>query len=74
MQLIRIPNADLFAFSENILGHELIRFSAVCTFCVRAFANERIAALDAKISELEEARTALRGLAQECDTNTGVRH
>jgi len=32
----------------------------------RALANERLAALDAKIAELETARSALRRLAQEC--------
>jgi MerR family mercuric resistance operon transcriptional regulator len=32
----------------------------------RALANERIAALDAKIAELQEARDALKRLAREC--------
>jgi MerR family mercuric resistance operon transcriptional regulator len=33
----------------------------------RALATERLAALDAKIAELEQARAALRRLAQECE-------
>ena len=38
----------------------------------RAMARERIAALDAKIAELETARNALRRLARECGaSNTG---
>lgn len=32
----------------------------------RALANERVAALDIKIAELEKARAALRRLAREC--------
>jgi MerR family transcriptional regulator, mercuric resistance operon regulatory protein len=32
----------------------------------RALAEERVAALDARIAELEAARDALRGLAREC--------
>jgi MerR family mercuric resistance operon transcriptional regulator len=35
----------------------------------RALARERIAALDAKIAELDAARVALRRLARECDAS-----
>ncbi|AXJ97244.1 MULTISPECIES: MerR family transcriptional regulator [unclassified Sphingomonas] len=36
----------------------------------RLLANERIAALDAKIEELERVRTALRRLAMECGSGS----
>jgi MerR family mercuric resistance operon transcriptional regulator len=36
----------------------------------RELANERIAALDAKIAELEGARASLRRLAQECGSGS----
>lgn len=36
----------------------------------RALANERIAALDAKIAELEGARASLRRLARECGSGS----
>ena len=36
----------------------------------RALANERIAALDAKIGELEKARASLRRLAAECGSGS----
>lgn len=35
----------------------------------RALASERLAALDARIEELDRARTALRRLASDCDAN-----
>ena len=37
----------------------------------RALAGARIAALDAKISELDQARTALRRLAHDCAASDG---
>jgi MerR family mercuric resistance operon transcriptional regulator len=37
----------------------------------RALARERIAALDAKIAELEAARNALKRLAHDCASSTG---
>jgi MerR family mercuric resistance operon transcriptional regulator len=37
----------------------------------RALARERIAALDAKIAELEQARNALRRLAHDCAASKG---
>ena len=36
----------------------------------RALANERVAALDAKIAELQRARDALRRLAKECGSQS----
>jgi MerR family mercuric resistance operon transcriptional regulator len=38
----------------------------------RALARERIAALDAKIAELETARNALKRLARDCASSTGL--
>lgn len=37
----------------------------------RALARERIAALDAKIAELDAARNALKRLARDCASSTG---
>ena len=61
-----IRSAQTAGFTLEQIG-ELLRLDAgEDRDRARAIATERIAALDAKIAELEGARAALRGLAQAC--------
>lgn len=61
-----IRSAQAAGFTLEQIG-ELLSLDATDDRArVRALAKQRIAALDAKIEELERARTSLRRLAREC--------
>ena len=62
-----IRSAQAAGFTLDQIG-ELLRLDATADRPrIRAMAAERIAALDARIAELTQARAALHKLAQDCD-------
>lgn len=62
-----IRSAQAAGFTLDQIG-ELLRLDATADRPrIRAMAAERIAALDARIAELTQARAALHDLAQDCD-------
>ncbi len=68
LRFIRAAQAAGFTLEEIA---ELIELDATDDRArARALANERVAALDLKIAELETARAALRRLARECESGS----
>jgi len=64
LRFVRSAQAAGFTLAEI---SELLALDAIDDRTrVRELASERIAALDAKIAELEQARTSLHRLAQQC--------
>ena len=65
-----IRSAQAAGFSLEEVGELLALDASHDRARARALAKARIAALDAKIAELEAARNALRRLARECSANS----
>lgn len=61
-----IRSAQAAGFTLEQIGELLALDATDDRVRARALARERIAALDAKIAELEKARASLRKLAREC--------
>jgi MerR family transcriptional regulator, mercuric resistance operon regulatory protein len=66
-----IRQAQAAGFTLEEIGELLALDAGEDRDRARALAMARIVALDAKIAELEAARTALRRLARECAGSTG---
>lgn len=65
-----IRSAQTAGFTLEQIGELLALDATDDRARARLLANERIAALDAKIEELERVRTALRRLAMECGSGS----
>jgi MerR family transcriptional regulator, mercuric resistance operon regulatory protein len=65
-----IRSAQSAGFTLEQIGELLALDAGEDRARARALAQERIAALDTRIAELQAARTALSGLAQACDEGT----
>lgn len=65
-----IRSAQAAGFTLEQIGELLALDATDDRARARLLANERIAALDAKIEELERVRTALRRLAMECGSGS----
>ena len=64
-----IRTAQAAGFTLEQIGELLLLDASHDRVRARTLAKERVAALDAKISELIAARDALQHLAQECDAS-----
>ncbi|HET9639290.1 MAG TPA: MerR family DNA-binding protein [Allosphingosinicella sp.] len=69
-RLLFIRRAQAAGFTLEEIGELLALDSGQDRVRVRALAGERLAALEAKIAELEAARTALTRLSQACAAGT----
>jgi MerR family mercuric resistance operon transcriptional regulator len=66
-----IRSAQAAGFTLNEIGELLALDAADDRARARALAQARVAALDARIAELQEARDALAGLATACASKRG---